>query len=266
MARVDDNIWHPVHYLATGTPPMNKSLCADPKTLTSTDLDANIEQAEANGDLEALALYVPHRLERNGLVSSAILLLMARDLHFLYTHNLWMQHGYESFPEWVAAEFTPKPYGKDYGTVTALIRVWQFWHEMAGWSLEEMSIPGKAKLERMLALAQSSTRRGTQPVDDDIREVLLDTTIPHLRVMDAYNERKAVKAAQQQSVEPLVVSPNRHVTYSADSTTGVLSAWLPITGRNGTAVGVQLGVLDFRSEKASPWLHAFLARAKAKIR
>jgi len=257
-----------VHILARETPVIEKSLCKAPRELTSIELDKSIELAEANGDLEALALYVPYRLERNGMVHNVILLLMARDLHFMYTHNLWMQYGYESFPEWVAAEFSSKPYGqgKKYGTVMALINVWQFYHVMEGWSLEQMSVPGKAKLERMLATAQSSTKMGTQPIDEDVVAVLMDEDAPHARVMDAYNERKAVKAAQKQGAEPLAVSPNRHVAYTADSTTGILHAWLPITERNGSEVGVELGKLDFRSERASPWLHLLLKRAKVKIR
>ena len=244
---------------------VNQSLRCDPKTLASQELDKSIERAQANGDLDSLALYVPHRLERNGLVHSAILLLMARDLHLIYTRNLWMQYDYGSFREWVDAEFTPESYGKDYTTVMALINVWQFWHTMQGWSLEEMCIPKKAKLERMLATAQSSTKRGTQPVDEDIVAVLMDTTISHRGVMDAYHERKAVKSGQKQGVEPLVVSPGRHVAFSVDSTTGILHAWLPLTGRNGTAVSVRLGVLDFGSDKASPWLHMLLKRAKVRI-
>ena len=147
----------------------------------------------------------------------------------------------------------------------ALINVWQFWHVMAEWPLKQMSVPGKAKLERMLATAQSSTKRGTQPIDEDIVAVLMDDSIPHKRVMDAYNERKAVKAGQQQSTKPLVISPNRHVTFSADSTTGVLHAWLPVTEQNGTTVGVELGKLNFGSKRASPWLHLLLKRWKVKI-
>ena len=242
---------------------IEKSLCIDPSSLTGTDLDASIEQAEAGGNLGALALYVPHRLSRHGLVSSAILLLMARDLHLLYTYNLWMQHGYESFPEWVEAEFAHEPYGKDYTTVMALINVWEFWHVKAKWSLEQMSIPGKAKLERMLAIAQTSTKRGTQPVDEDIVAVLMDKDTPHKRVMDAYRERKALKAGQKQGVEPLTVSQNRHVGFSADSTTGIVTAWVPFA--DDKAVGVELGRFDFRSERARPWIDMLMHRAKVKI-
>jgi hypothetical protein len=252
---------------------MNLSLCKDNPgdiVVLGEDLDHAIDAAEAAADMDTLSMLVHTRLERRGTANSVSLILMAQDLYMIYTHMLWQQAGYTSFPEWVEAEFSPRPYGRKYQTVMALIGIWSFYAIECQWSIADLAHAGKAKLERGLAEAKA-TANGDGNIDNDLRAVLLDNEVKHRDMMDDYHARKRQRELRngkndlsEQSATNH--SPPRRPYYEADTRTGELRIWIPIDGQKQNSVSVILGKLHFQNKDTEPWLTNMLHRAGVVMR
>jgi len=257
---------------------------------TTQELNALIGEAAKSRNLDDLAALVYHRLQRRGAAHSASLILMAEDLYLLNKHGLWRVSGYPTWAEWVETEFSSQPYGKDYSTVMAMINVWRFYAVQCGWQVEDLIIAGKAKLERALALARATAEEikperplqivrldTTAPVyivDEVLRRTLLDTDVSHANVIVEYESRVATREAIERvsrgedddggtatKVQPQRTAP----MFQANSATGKLVVWLPMNaGRQDVAI--ELGTLNFTSEKAQPWLSILLNKAQVKVK
>lgn len=239
---------------------------ANPVTLGADDLDEIIALAETVDDREALALYVPHRLGRRGMTHSASLIQMGQDLYKIYTKRLWEEAAYNSFAEWVAAEFNPQPYGRDYKTAMALVAIIRFYQVECGWSVAQMAMAGKAKLERSLATAKA-TKQDDGKVDIDLEHALLDPEVGHRHVLEEFEARRAVRSRETEpnNAAETAFTTNRSPTYQAYSDTGELVVWIPMEGNKGD-ITVKLGHLRFGVDEVEPWLSVLLARANVSVK
>jgi len=235
---------------------------ANPATLGADDLDATIALAEQVDDREALALYVPHRLGRRGLTHSASLILMAQDLYAIYTKRLWEEAAYTTFAEWVSAEFSPQPYGKDYNTVMAMVRIISLYQVEYGWSVAKMAMAGKAKMERALATAKATQQDGR--INEDLEYALLDPEVGHRQVLEDFEARRAARGAWPSDATGPAFTSSRSPTYQAYSDSGDLVVWIPMGGKDAD-IAIKLGTLRFDADEAEPWLSALLHRSGVKV-